>query len=157
ELPPGSIRYTVSLAHPELHLVHVTLTIPPGASQHDLQLPVWNALYQVRDFSQYLNWIRAGDAAGKPLEIASVDKSHWRVDAAEQGATIEYEIAANLSGPYGAQLNSEHAFFNLAEILIYPVDERAAPVTVRFIDFASNWRIATALPEGPGGGFVAEN
>lgn len=35
-----AIRYTISLAHPEKHIVHVVVDIPPGAPQHDLQLPV---------------------------------------------------------------------------------------------------------------------
>jgi hypothetical protein len=42
------------------------MQIPPGHETHELQLPVWNALYQVRDFSQYLNWIRAEDSNRNP-------------------------------------------------------------------------------------------
>lgn len=44
------VRYTVSLADPASHLVHVQLILPGGARSSQLQLPVWNALYQVRDF-----------------------------------------------------------------------------------------------------------
>ena len=58
---------------------------------------------------------------------------------------FEYEMFADNAGPYGAQLNAQHAFFNLAEILMYPVDARAAPVQVRFTDVPSGWHIATAL------------
>ena len=53
------IRYFVSLADRERHLVKIRLEIPPGQDTHELQLPVWNALYQVRDFSQNMNWLRA--------------------------------------------------------------------------------------------------
>lgn len=55
--PP--IAYTVSLTSPEQHLLQVQIVLPPGVPQRELQLPVWNALYQVRDFSQYINWIHA--------------------------------------------------------------------------------------------------
>ncbi|HKI27708.1 MAG TPA: hypothetical protein VKA07_15385, partial [Candidatus Sulfotelmatobacter sp.] len=63
----GSITYNVSLASPAQHLVKVQITLPPGAAQRELQLPVWNALYQVRDFAQFVNWVRAHDRSGKPL------------------------------------------------------------------------------------------
>src|ERR1035438_3429223 len=50
---PASVAYTVSLASPEEHLVEVQIILPVGSAQRELQLPVWNALYQVRDFAQF--------------------------------------------------------------------------------------------------------
>ena len=141
--PP--IRYVVSLAHPEQHLVHVKIALPPGAPERDLQLPVWNALYQIRDFSQYVLWVRAYSAAGEPLTVRLQDKSRWRIEGAEHGALVQYQIFADDPGPYGAQLNPQHAFFNLAEILMYPVDARSSPVSVDFRDRPQGWHIAAAL------------
>ena len=69
---------------------------------------------------------------------------------------MEYEILADQSGPFGAQLNTQHAFFNLAEILMYPVDGRSSPAEVSFTDIPTGWHIATALAVS-GGGFTAEN
>jgi len=46
----AQVRYSVSLTDPERHLVRVEVIIPSGRATHELQLPVWNALYQVRDF-----------------------------------------------------------------------------------------------------------
>ena len=142
---PASVRYTISLAQPEQHLVHVKLQLPPGSAERDLQLPVWNALYQVRDFSQYINWIKASAGAGHLLSIRDLDKSSWRVSGAANGAVIEYEIFADQPGPYNAQLNGQHAFFNLAEILVYPLAERGAPVSVSFTDIPPGWKVACAL------------
>ena len=139
------VRYIISLAHPEQHLVRVNMQIPPGVAEHDLQMPVWNALYQVRDFSQYVNWVRASDPAGRPLTVSSVDKSRWRISGTENGATVEYETFADQAGPYNAQLNEEHAFFNFAEILMYAVDQRSAPATVSFTNVPPGWKIACAL------------
>ena len=155
--PAGDIRYTVSLVQPEKHLLHVTLRIPPGASEHDLQLPVWNALYQVRDFAQYIRGVRASDTTAQPLPLRLLDKSRWRISGAEGGAEIEYDILADNSGPYGAHLNEKHAFFNLAEILIYPVDGRSAPVQLRFTNVPAGWRVATTLTASPGHAFAAAN
>src|SRR5271163_3147005 len=84
--PASEIGYTIALDNPEQHLVDVQITLPPGAAQRDLQLPVWNALYQVRDFAQYVNWVRAKDGAGKTLEVRAVDKSRWQILGADAGA-----------------------------------------------------------------------
>jgi predicted metalloprotease with PDZ domain len=140
-----TVHYRLSLANPAFHRVHVRLQIPPGSPQHELQLPVWNALYQVRDFSQYVNWVQASDSHGTPIPIEAVDKSRWRISGAENGAGIDYDIVADQPGPYGAQLNAQHAFFNLAEILMYALDLRSSPIELALSDIPAGWKTATAM------------
>jgi predicted metalloprotease with PDZ domain len=141
----GPIGYSVSLSSPEQHLVEVQIVLPAGPAQRDLQLPVWNALYQIRDFAQYVNWIRAKDRSGHELPLHALDKSCWQIQGAESGAIVEYQIYVDSPGPFGAQLNSHHAFLNLAQLLMYPVDARAAPLHVRFSHIPAGWRVATPL------------
>ncbi len=150
-------NYTISLTDPNQHLVDVQVLLPEGASQRELQLPVWNALYQVRDFAQHVNWVRAKNRAGRALSVGEVDKSKWQITGTEDGAIVEYQIFVDSSGPFGAQFNSHHAFFNLAQILMYPVDARNAPMVVRFNHFPAGWRIATPLTTLADGRFGAEN
>lgn len=150
------VQYVVSLANPGQHIVHVKMEIREGAAEHDLQLPVWNALYQVRDFSQYVNGVRAKNKSGQVLPVTLVDKSRWRVTGTAQGAEIEYEILANSPEPFGAQLNTEHAYFNLAQVLMYPVDQRSTPIQLEFTDIPAGWRAVAALP-GSGGEFSAKD
>src|ERR1700683_1812941 len=69
----AATSYTISLASPEQHLIEVQMLLPVGAAQRELQLPVWNALYQVRDFAQCVNWVRAKDGAGHPLPVRALD------------------------------------------------------------------------------------
>jgi predicted metalloprotease with PDZ domain len=147
---PDSVRYVISLAGAPQHLVRVKLFLPSGASERDLQLPVWNALYQVRDFAQYVNCVQARDRSGRQLAVRKVDKSRWHISGAGIGAEIDYEIFADQPGSFGAQLNAHHAFFNLAQILMYPVDARASPTQVRFTDIPAGWQIATALASSSG-------
>jgi predicted metalloprotease with PDZ domain len=106
---------------------------------------VWNALYQIRDFAQYVNWVRAKDRAGHALPIIQMDKGRWQIAGTQDGAVIEYQIFVDSPGPFGAQLNSHHAFLNLAQILMYPVDARESPLTIRFTQLPPGWRIATPL------------
>ncbi|MGA7756040.1 MAG: PDZ domain-containing protein [Candidatus Sulfotelmatobacter sp.] len=139
------VSYTVSLASPEQHLVEVQIMLPSGAADRELQLPVWNALYQIRDFAQYINWIRAKDRSGNALEIRELNPSRWQVQGAANGAIVEYQIYLDSPGPFGAQFNPHHAFFNLAQLLIYPVDARDAPLSLHFSHIPSDWHIATPL------------
>ena len=149
--------YTVTLVNPEHHLVDVQIVLPEGSEQRDLQLPVWNALYQVRDFAQYVNWVRAKDRSGRPLSVEELNDSRWQIAGAQGGAVIEYQIYVDSFGPFGAQLNPHHAFFNLAQLLMYPVDARNQPVTVRFNQFPESWHVATLLTSAQNGSFTAEN
>ncbi len=151
------VAYTISLASPEQHLVDVQIFLPEGSAQRELQLPVWNALYQIRDFAQYVNWIRAKDRAGKPLPVRELNMSRWQLQGAERGAIVEYEIYVDAPGPFNAQLNPHHAFFNLAQLLMYSVDARSAPVQVGFTHLPEGWHIATPLAAASAGEFTAAN
>jgi predicted metalloprotease with PDZ domain len=156
------VAYTVDLSLPEQHLIEVQIILPAGAAQRELQLPVWNALYQVRDFAQFVNWVRAKDRSGKSLPVRELDKSSWQIQGAENGAIVEYQIYVDSPGPFGAQLNPHHAFFNLAQMLMYPADARIAPsssrpLTLRFSHVPEGWHIATPLAPASDGEFSAPN
>ena len=153
---PAEIRYTVSLAGYQDHLVRVQMQLPPGDAKQRVQLPVWNALYQVRDFSQYITWVRAKAKSGAALPVRQLDKSTWEIEGAADGAVLEYEIMADSPGPYGAQLNASHAFFNLAEVLMYLPEARSARTEVQFVQVPAGWKFATALTERAGV-YQAEN
>jgi predicted metalloprotease with PDZ domain len=158
-----SVEYTVKLADAQNHLVHVRIHLPEGAVERDLQLPVWNALYQVRDFAQYVITTSCHAPSGRALVARKLDKTTWRISGAQAGADFEYDIIAGLPGPFGAEYTREHAFFNLAEILMYAVDARFSPVRISFTGLPDYWLIATSMtavgPEvAPGPGtFTARN
>ncbi|HTK94192.1 MAG TPA: hypothetical protein VL382_01025, partial [Terriglobales bacterium] len=140
------VDFTVSLRDARMHLVHVRMQIAGTTSDRDVQLPVWNALYQIRDFAQYVRYVRASDLNGRLLAVRKLDKTTWRISGAEGGAVVDYLVYADVPGPYGAQVNNEHAFFNLAELLMYPVDGRDFAQTVTFTDIPEGWKLATPLP-----------
>ncbi|HWR37150.1 MAG TPA: PDZ domain-containing protein [Clostridia bacterium] len=140
---PGTLRYQVSLRDRAAHIAHVQLAYEGGGEQ-DFQLPAWNALYQVRDFAQYVTRVEARDGAGRLLSHRKLDKSTWRIDAdAKHGCSIlSYDVVADTPGSFGAQINADHAFLNWAMVLMYPVDGRAAPIRIRITDLPTEWRVA---------------
>ena len=134
--------YSIQLANAEHHLLRVTMKLAPTSADLRVQLPVWNALYQVRDFAQHINWLRAVDADGKPVSVRQLDKTTWAVPNA---VAVEYEILAADPGPFGAELNEQHAFLNLAQVLIYPVGHTHGQAFVNLVGIPQNWKIATPL------------
>ena len=86
-------------------------------------MPAWNALYQIRDFSSHMMQVSARDDAGKPLPIVKLDKQTWQV-AGNGTVTVSYPIYWDEPGPLHSQLNPDHAFLNLAMVLLYVPDRR---------------------------------
>jgi predicted metalloprotease with PDZ domain len=132
------------------------MQLPPGEGNRTVQMPVWNATYQIRDFAQYVNWEKAKSPTGQPLPLHQVDKTTWRVDGAQDGAIVEYEVYDDEGGPYGAQINSHHGFFNFAEILMYVVGGREWETELTFTEVPEGWKFGTAL-EGENSIFHAMN
>lgn len=134
--------YDITLTDPQKQLLRVRMTIAPTSPHLKVQLPVWNALYQVRDFAQHVNWLRATDANGKRVEVRQLDKTTWFTPSA---TTIDYEIAAIDLGPFGAEFNAHHAFLNLAQVLVYPVGISKQLVKVQVSGVPETWHIATPM------------
>jgi len=151
----ATIQYAVFLDHPERHLFHVTMTIPDVTGEVIVQMPAWNALYQIRDFSSHVQQVEASAGSQKAF-IEKVDKQTWRIKGT---GTIKVSYAAYWDevGPFASQLNAEHAFINPAMIFMYvperrgeavhlqmpevPADWIAAGASVRFIEYDGNVRV----------------
>jgi predicted metalloprotease with PDZ domain len=141
----ATIQYEVSLEHPERHLFHVTMTIPNVSGEVTVQMAAWNALYQIRDFSSHVQRVEAFAGAEKAA-IEKLDKQTWRIQGT---GTIQLRYATywDESGPFGTQLNSEHAFINPAMILMYVPDRRSEDVRVAMPDVPLEWQAAGASLE----------
>jgi predicted metalloprotease with PDZ domain len=138
----ATITYEVSVARPQQHLFHVTMTIPDVHGEVLVQIPAWNALYQIRDFSSHIQQVEALAGTTK-APVEKVDKQTWRVRG-DGTVAIRYATYWDDAGPFATQLNGDHAFINPGMILFYVVDRRAEAVKLTFQDFPADWRIASA-------------
>jgi predicted metalloprotease with PDZ domain len=138
----ATIGYEVSLAHPEQHLFHITMTVPDVHGDLKLQMAAWNALYEIRDFSSHVQQVEAY-AGNQRLDIEKMDKLTWQVHATGT-VTIKYATFWDDTGPFNSQLNSEHAFINPAMILLYVPDRRAEESVLAMNDLPPDWKIGTA-------------
>ena len=153
----ATIRYTISLAHPEQHIFRVTMVVPNVGRQLDVAIPAWNATYDIRDFAYRVTDVQAneGGATGTALRVVKLDKQTWRITALRGDSraglgtvTIQYEDFWNSPGPFSSQIDARHAFLNLAEVLFYIPTRRAEESRVQYTDMPEQWRVAEELPSG---------
>ncbi|HEV2194229.1 MAG TPA: PDZ domain-containing protein [Candidatus Acidoferrum sp.] len=156
----ATIQYSVSLEHPEQHLFHVTMTIPDVKGEVTVQMAAWNALYQIRDFGAHMQQVSAS-AGNEPAAIEKMDKQTWRIQG-NGTVTIHYATYWDEVGPFGTQLNAEHAFINPAMILLYIPGRRGESASFSTSEMPSDWRIESAarmlcVHVGPSSGCAIES
>jgi predicted metalloprotease with PDZ domain len=139
----ATIRYEVSLAHPEQHLFHVTMTIPDVSGEVTVQMAAWDALYQIRDFSSHVQQVEAFVGSQKGF-AEKIDKQTWRIKGTGT-IKISYAIYWDEAGPFASQLNSDHAFINPAMVLFYVPARQAETVSLSVTFSSSTWRAAGPL------------
>lgn len=157
----SKLDYTVTFSDAARHLVHVKMTYDAESGGNQVQLPVWNALYQVRDFAKNVISVKASSSSGEPLPLEQIDKTTWEFRPKPGWSMIDYDIVLDEAGPFGAQFNGHHAFLNFAQLLMYPVNGRELPITLRLQQAPGMWKLASALPssqipaaQGTSGGYL---
>ena len=136
---PQATEYFVSLTDPAHHLAHVSIRLPQGSGIRSLDMPVWNALYQVRNFAANLEDVRAQDATGSPAVVLNTKPSEWEITAPAGCVVIGYDVHLDVGGPFGSSLNADHGFFNWAMLLMYSPALRFQPMSIRLLDVPAGW------------------
>jgi predicted metalloprotease with PDZ domain len=163
QTPPVDIAFTVAMSRPHTHLFDIDVAIKRGANgpqEELLVMPVWTpGSYMIREFERHVQDFAAADAAGQPLKWEKTNKNTWRVvtnGASEWHAT--YRVYANELSVRTSELNSDHAFWNNANLLMYLEGFLKSPSTVRVLA-PDVWKVATGLPAvlGQKNTFRAEN
>jgi predicted metalloprotease with PDZ domain len=118
------------------------MTIPDVTGEVIVQMPAWNALYQIRDFSSHVQQVEASAGSQKAF-IEKVDKQTWRIKGT---GTIKLSYAAYWDevGPFASQLNAEHAFINPAMIFMYVPERRSEAVHLAMPEVPADWIAAGA-------------
>lgn len=139
------------MSKPWTHLLEVEMRVqipanPQVSNETNLLMPVWTpGSYLVREFERHVQDFVA-DANGRTLEWTKTNKNTWRVRT--NGARrwrVTYRVYANELSVRTNELNSDHAFWNNAALLMYPEGRLESPSTLNIVPF-SNWKIATGLP-----------
>jgi predicted metalloprotease with PDZ domain len=123
----------------------------PAPAEELLVMPVWTpGSYLIREFERHVQDFAATDASGQSLQWEKINKDSWRV--ATKGSRdwrATYRVYANELSVRTNELNSDHAFWNNAALLMYLDGFLSAQSTLHVIA-PQPWKVATALPVEPG-------
>jgi predicted metalloprotease with PDZ domain len=152
--PPVNIAFTVTMAQPHTHLFGIDVAIRrtgDAPKEEQLVMPVWTpGSYLIREFERNVQDFSAADEAGRPLKWEKTNKNTWRVFTNGARAwQATYSVYANELSVRTSELNSDHAFWNNANLLMYLPDFLKSPSTVRVLA-PDVWKVATGLPAVPG-------
>src|SRR5258705_2954267 len=156
EVPPVDIAYTVSMTRPHTHLLEVDIAVKRVADSKSpieelLVMPVWTpGSYLVREYARHVQDFSARDSGGHSLKWEKINKDTWRV--VTNGAHdwhASYRVYANELTVRTNELNSGHAFWNNAALLMYLDGFLKSPSTVQVLA-PDIWKVATGLPILPG-------
>lgn len=157
------IAYTVSMPKPRTHLFEVTARLQyrsAAPAAVELVVPVWTpGSYLVREFARHVQDFAAVDGSGRALQWTKVSKNTWRVESnGAREVRARYSVYANELSVRTSELNDRHAFWNNANLLMYPEGHLGAPSTLKVEPFGG-WKVATGLPAAQGSTdtFRAEN
>jgi predicted metalloprotease with PDZ domain len=163
--PAADIAFTVSIPKPHTHMLDVEVRITnraaePPAKEQVLVMPVWTpGSYLIREFERHVQDFAATDSSGQSLTWEKINKDSWRiVTNGSRDWRASYRVYANELSVRTNEVNSEHAFWNNAALLMYPEGLLNAPSTIHVLA-PQPWKVATGLPPVPGqkNMFRAEN
>jgi predicted metalloprotease with PDZ domain len=148
--PAEGVAYGVSLKRAADHVVHVDAVTRQPVQK--FQLPVWNALYQVRDFAVNVNHVTAYEGVPewicdrcdtRDASVEKTDKTTWSLVTSGNHpcVTFSYDITVNDPGPFGSSLDAQFGFFNWAQLLVFRPDQPSAKDSVRLMEVPAGWRM----------------
>lgn len=152
-VPPAALRYVLDVTGPAARRIAVALEFDAEACSGDrdaieLFLPTWTpGSYLIREFSRHLSRVVAEDVdRGTPLHVRKSAKNRFVVSSA--GATrirVSWTVYAHELSVRTADLTEEHAYWNHACVLLWPVGQPnlTADLAVRH---SLTWSVACSLP-----------
>lgn len=122
---------------------------PPA--EETLIMPVWTpGSYLIREYERNVQDFSVTDMSGRQLSWEKINKNSWRVKT--NGVLewhVTYRVYANELTVRTSELNSDHAFWNNATLLMYLQGFLNVPATLKILA-PQPWKIATGLPPVPG-------
>jgi predicted metalloprotease with PDZ domain len=150
------ISFTVSMPKPHTHMLEVELRVKRAVTgqspmQELLVMPVWTpGSYMIREFARHVQDFAATDSTSNALQWEKVNRNSWRVSTnGSRDWHATYRVYANELSVRTNELNSDHAFWNNAALLMYLDGFLSRPSTLHILA-PQPWKVATGLRAVPG-------
>ncbi len=156
---PPEVSYTVSMSKPWTHLLEVEMHIKQAQmpEKSEVAMAVWTpGSYLVREYARHVQDFGVKDANGNSLNWSKVNKNNWSIETTGVSEyTVSYRVYANELTVRTNELNSNHAFFTPAALLMFPKGFLNIPSTLKVNPYGT-WKVATGLPKISENTFQAE-
>lgn len=154
--PESSLAYWLDARSPAQRRLHVRLQFARDAwregsedGTRTLFVPVWTpGSYLIREFARQLGPVQARDLdSGASIPCVKVAKNRYQVQLAGATRRIEvtYTVYAHELTVRTADITSEHAFWNHANVLLWPVGQPELSARLE-VAAPAGWQVACALP-----------
>jgi len=150
------LDFWIDASEPESRHLTVTLEFSPDVwargTTHDgiLFLPTWTpGSYLIREYSRHLGAIRAMDAdTGAEIGCIKIAKNRFRLDtpSTTKRVRVTYRVYAHDLSVRTADLTAEHAYWNHACVLLWPLGEPQVEARIAVI-VPDGWDVACGLPQ----------
>jgi predicted metalloprotease with PDZ domain len=153
----ATLDYRVDIRRPATREVGLELEFTPAdfpaaspaAGACELFLPTWTpGSYLIREYSRHLSRVEARDAAtGAPIATQKSAKNRVQLVGLRPGqrVVVAWTVYAHELSVRTADLTHEHAYWNHACLLLWPVGARTAAAKIA-IAHPPEWEVAAALP-----------
>ncbi|MDX1379637.1 MAG: PDZ domain-containing protein [Xanthomonadales bacterium] len=127
------VHHQVRFTSPNMQVFTVASEFPSPGDLLELRMPVWTpGSYVVREYAQHIVTLRAETLDGQPLELRTLGKNRWEVDAAGvDSVRVVYDLFAGELDTQTNWISPELAVLNGAATFLYNDQTRNLVQTVR--------------------------
>jgi predicted metalloprotease with PDZ domain len=148
EQPGAHPSFTVTMAQPSTHYLHVVMRCPAtGGQDLDLKMPSWTpGYYRIMDHARNVVDFRAEDGAGRSLAWEKTTKNTWRVRS--RGASsvqVSYDVYAFARSVADSYVDDSRAFLSPTGLFVHPAGGLRQPVTLTIEPATGFARVSTGL------------
>ncbi len=152
----AGLNFIIDASDPESRQLTISLELPSFAAGPDggellLFLPNWTpGSYLIRDYSRHLGRVTAVDlTTGDPVPCRKVGKNRFALQPPPSSVRlrVSYTVYAHELSVRTADLTAEHAYWNHACVLLWPVAMPALSAAIH-VRMPKGWDLACSLPRG---------
>lgn len=134
-------------ADPATKKAHITLDLSGKLPDTVVfKMSVWTTgYYQFMNFGKSVSDFTATDESGKALDFKHTDQNTWKVAANHKPVKLKYDVACTRNFVGGNIIDTGHAYFSPAGLLMYQDKNIIQPVSVTVNKYPGWPRIATGL------------
>jgi predicted metalloprotease with PDZ domain len=111
------IQYVITANHPNRHYIDIAMSVDCDGASVQFHLPAWRpGRYELANYARNIQYWRAFDQHGQPLQARKLSKDSWEVQTAgTRSVTILYNY-------YAFELDAGSSFFDDQQLYVNPVN-----------------------------------